>query len=234
VDFTTGSWAKSVAIGDMDGDDKLDVVVVDQGANKVSVLRNTSSSGIPSFDAKVDFTAGTTPRRVSLADLDGDGKPEMVVSNLDAYTLSIFKNNSTSGTLSFDSKVDFTTGSGAINLGPLESNLGDLNGDGKPEIAVVTQGANTVSFFRNTLVLPSTITSFSPTSARTGDTILITKKLTTVAQLPWWINLWEQPYLSKEKPSPSRVPREVWENPYSNTCNCKRQRLSPSLPNLSL
>ncbi|WP_353483972.1 PKD-like domain-containing protein [Haliscomenobacter sp.] len=174
VDFAAGGFPFWAKLGDMDGDDKLDVVVVDQGANKVSVLRNTSSSGIPSFATKVDFTAGTTPRRVSLADLDGDGKPEMVVSNLDAYTLSIFKNNSTSGTLSFDNKVDFTTGSGAVNLGPLESNLGDLNGDGKPEIAVVNQGQNSVSFFRNTLVLPSTFTSFSPISGRTGDTILIT------------------------------------------------------------
>jgi hypothetical protein len=174
VDFAAGGFPFWAKLGDMDGDDKLDVVVVDQGANKVSVLRNTSSSGTPSFATKVDFTTGTTPRRVSLADLDGDGKPEMVVSNLDAYTLSIFKNNSTSGLLSFDSKVDFSTGSGSVNLGPMESNLGDLNDDGKPEIAVVTQGANTVSFFRNTLVLPSTITSFSPTSARTGDTILIT------------------------------------------------------------
>ena len=174
VDFAAGGFPFWAKLGDMDGDDKLDIVVVDQGANKVSVLRNISSSGTPSFAAKVDFTTGTTPRRVSLADLDGDGKPEMVVSNLDAYTLSIFKNNSTSGTLSFDSKVDFTTGSGAVNLGPLESNLGDLNGDGKPEIAVVNQGQNTVSFFRNTIVLPPTFTSFSPTSGRTGDTILIT------------------------------------------------------------
>ena len=174
VDFTAGGFPFWAKLGDIDGDDKLDIVVVDQGANKVSVLRNTSISGTPSFANKVDFTTGTTPRRVSLADLDGDGKPEMVVSNLDAYTLSIFKNNSTSGTLSFDSKVDFTTGSGAVNLGPLESSLGDLNGDGKPEIAVVNQGQNSVSFFRNAIVPPSTFTSFNPTSGHTGDTILIT------------------------------------------------------------
>jgi hypothetical protein len=174
VDFAAGGFPFWAKLGDMDGDDKLDIVVVDQGGSKVSVLRNTSSGGTPSFATKVDFTTGTAPRRVSLADLDGDGKPEMVVSNLDAYTLSIFKNNSTSGSLSFDAKVDFTTGSGMVNLGPLESSLGDLNGDGKPEIAVVNQGQNTVSFFRNTLVLPSTFTSFSPTSGRTGDTILIT------------------------------------------------------------
>lgn len=176
VDFAAGGFPFWIKLGDMDGDDKLDIVVVDQGGNKVSVLRNTSSSGTPSFAPKVDFSTGiaTAPRRVSLADLDGDGKPEMVVSNLDAYTLSIFKNNSTSGSLSFDSKVDFSTGSGSVNLGPMESSLGDLNGDAKPEIAVVNQGQNTVSFFRNALVLPPTFTSFSPTSGRTGDTILIT------------------------------------------------------------
>ena len=49
----------------------------------VSVLKNTSTSGSISFAAKVDYATGKYPVNITTGDLDGDGKPDLVVSNGD-------------------------------------------------------------------------------------------------------------------------------------------------------
>ena len=114
-------------------------------SNTVSVFRNTSTSGTISFAAKVDFTTGTHPYSVSIGDIDGDGKPDLAVANYSSNTVSVFRNTSTSGTMSFAAKVDFTTGTT-----PHSVSIGDIDGDGKPDLAVANQDSNTVSVFRNT------------------------------------------------------------------------------------
>ncbi|MGD1045927.1 MAG: FG-GAP-like repeat-containing protein, partial [Bacteroidota bacterium] len=143
VDYTTGSVPQSVAIGDVDGDGKPDLVVVN-GDNTVSVYRNQSTSGNISFAAKVDYTTGSSPYSLAIGDVDGDGRPDIVVTNSYSNTISIFQNTSTSGNISFLAKVDYTTGSS-----PFGVTIGDLDGDGKPDLAVANYSSSTVSVFRN-------------------------------------------------------------------------------------
>ena len=174
VDFTTGVSPVNVAIADLDGDGKLDLSVSNITPNTVSVLHNTSTSGVintSTFATAFDFTTGTGPAEVAVGDLDGDGKPELVVENQTANTLSVFKNTSTSGTInvgSFSTKVDFPTGTTPLFLA-----VGDLDGDGRPEVATATQTGNTVSIHHN-IADPPTITSFTPTSGVVGASVTIT------------------------------------------------------------
>ena len=174
VDFATGLGPSSVSIGDLDGDGKLDMAVVNWSSNTVSVYRNTSTSGSitsSSFEAKIDFVTGLGPRNVSIGDLDGDGKLDMAVVNIDANTVSVFRNTSATGSItssSFGAKVDFATG-----VSPISVSLGDLDGDGKLDMAVANHSSNTVSVFRN-IGLPPTITNISPTSGPIGTTVTIT------------------------------------------------------------
>ena len=164
LDFTTGTTPYWVAIGDVDGDGKPDIVVVNSNDNTISVFRNTSISGsitASSFASKVDFTTGSNPKCVVIGDVDGDGKPDLVVTNWISQTVSVFRNTSTPGSItasSFAPKVDFTSGGSAQCVA-----IGDVDGDGKPDLVVTNWGSNTVSVFRNTSV-PGSITtnSFAP------------------------------------------------------------------------
>src|SRR5947207_7484184 len=75
VDFVTGTIPFSVAISDIDGDGKPDMIVANSSSNTISVFHNTSTTGsigASSFAAKVDFTTGNNPTIVVIADLDGD------------------------------------------------------------------------------------------------------------------------------------------------------------------
>ena len=145
VGFGTGTDPYDVAIGDLDGDGQPDLAVANGGSNTISVLRNTSTSGSLSFAAKVDFNTGETPVCVAIGDLDGDGQPDLAVANFNSTTVSVLRNTSTSGNVSFTDKVDFGTGEG-----PLSVAIGDLDGDGKPDLAVANKYSATVSVLRNT------------------------------------------------------------------------------------
>jgi hypothetical protein len=160
-DFTTGSNPQSIAIGDLDGDGKPDLVVANYDANTISLFHNTSTIGSltsSSFASKVDFATGTNPSAIAITDLDGDGKLDLAVTNLSSNTVSVFHNTSSSGTItinSFAAKVDFTTGSSPRSIA-----IADLDGNGRPDLAVANSASASVSIFRNTAISGS-ITSSS-------------------------------------------------------------------------
>lgn len=69
--------------------------------------------------------------------MDGDGKTEIVLSNHFSNTVSVLRNTSTAFTILFKTKIDFT-----VATTPEDITAGDLDGDGKPEIAVSCLGSN--------------------------------------------------------------------------------------------
>lgn len=142
--FATGASPAGIAIGDIDGDGKLDIVTVN-GDETVSVLRNTSSGGALSFAGKSDFSVGSQPFGVAISDLDGDGRPDLVIDNQNDNTISVLKNTGSVGNIAFATQITYNTGGV-----PYDVAVGDLDGDGKPDIVVPDNSDNTVSVFRNT------------------------------------------------------------------------------------
>jgi len=135
---------------DVDGDGKLDLVACDRLGNNVAIYRNISSPGslsAGSFEPYVSFPVGADPRYARVADLDGDGRPDIVSCNYAANTISILRNTGSAGSLdgaSFAARVDLPAGAG-----PYDVAVGDLDGDGKPDLAVVNTSGPTTSIYRN-------------------------------------------------------------------------------------
>ncbi|MES2397881.1 MAG: FG-GAP-like repeat-containing protein, partial [Bacteroidota bacterium] len=158
---------RSVTIGDLDGDGKSELAVTGR-YNSISVLRNTSTIGSVSFAASINFGTGVNPYISCVADMDGDGKPDFVVGNVDDNTVSVLRNQSTIGTLSFAEKVDFVTGGG-----PYSPSVADIDGDGRPDITTANNFSNNISVFRNQIHISPLMTSANAATICSGDVLSI-------------------------------------------------------------
>lgn len=159
-DFTSGSNPVSVSRGDINGDGRPDLVEVNYSSSTVSVLLNTTTPGATtsSFAATQDFATGTHPASVSLKDLNGDGKPDLTVTNFGSNTVSVLLNTTAPGdtTVSFGARDDF-----AVGTSPWSVSTGDVNGDGRPDLAVANFNSDTVSVLLNTTTPGATEASFA-------------------------------------------------------------------------
>jgi uncharacterized repeat protein (TIGR01451 family) len=143
---------------DVNGDGKLDLVVGDRGTGTVLIYRNISTPGsltAASFAPPVSFAVGGDPRDFHIVDLDGDGRPEIVVACFGSNVVTILQNVGTPGNLNSNSFVryDLPTGSQPVDVA-----IADLNGDGRPELAVVLYGESRFQVYRN-VSLPGTAAS---------------------------------------------------------------------------
>ena len=164
---SSGSVSSSLAVGDFDGDGFLDIAAVFSGTSSVSAYRNTTGTAgnTPSFAAAVATTTAATPVGVSIADVDMNGKPDIVVvSSLASNNVSIISGIGLSlGLLVFLPAQTLSAGTN-----PSAVALGDLDRDGKLDIAIANKGSNNVSVFHNTNALLGTISFGTPFTLTAG------------------------------------------------------------------
>jgi hypothetical protein len=130
----TGDTPIAMAVGDLNGDGKSDIVTANSYDDSVSVLLG---KGNGTFAPTVDYPASATPAAIAVGDFDGNGKLDLVVANEGANTVSVRMGR---GDGTFLGNVDYATGSG-----PTSVVAADLNGDGRLDLAAQNNEAATVS-----------------------------------------------------------------------------------------
>ena len=135
---TGSSQARSLALVDLDGDQRLDVVMTNPKSAELEWLRQDMSGALlrpkrfPTLQNAADIKA---------ADLDGDGAPELLILSPDEQTLGVARRLG-SGRIGFPSRI-------ATEGKPTAIAVGDLDGDGKPELIY----ASTAKYKRTLIVL---------------------------------------------------------------------------------
>ena len=167
VVFDTGDQPYHIAVADIDGDGKPDIITPNSSDGTITIFRNLGTPGsftTNSLAAGVDFTTGGAPFQIAVGDLNGDGKPEIVVADSSGPNFFLFGNTITNGlidTNSFAAPVAIAAGTTG-NASVVSVAIGDLDGDGVPDLAVAVDNQNIVTIFRNSTAPGSTNFTFDP------------------------------------------------------------------------
>lgn len=125
-----------LAAGDFDQDGRLDLVTDSWGNNQVAILFGDALKGFRTPGKLLNV--GKMPyQRLRVGDVDRDGAPDIVTTNLEGDNVTI---------LLGDGKGNFTEAAGSpfpCGDAPFGVAIGDVNADGKPDLAIINSPAST-------------------------------------------------------------------------------------------
>jgi hypothetical protein len=178
IDIAVSAGPVQVAIGDFNGDGENEIAVAELSADKIEIFEKPASSidgDLTAYALAESFqlAPGSSPSALAAADLNGDGRVDLVAANFQSNSLSVFlqqKDGSLSALPSFA-----TSG-----LHPNGLTVADLKGDGQNEIIAANRDSDSLDVFEwlggtfqllETLpVAADAVSSFGPVEVAALDT----------------------------------------------------------------
>ena len=124
IDAQAGTGPVALALGDVDGDGSVDIVVAGTSAPSITVLRGVQ--GEWAFSPTASIARDAAPTDVAVGDLDGDGALDLVVTRVDAV-LTVLRGL---GDGSFEALPVALDGA-AVSVA-----VGDLDGNGRDDVVL--------------------------------------------------------------------------------------------------
>jgi hypothetical protein len=136
-----GGYHGVAVVQDLDGDGITDILLAPDPVSTGSIvpLQCFYGKGNGLFDPPISIPIFHPYYQVVAADLDGDGKPELVMT--DGSVVAVMQNK---GSRTFDSETIYVAGQTISWL-----NVVDVNKDGYPDIVVANPGGTTVAVLLN-------------------------------------------------------------------------------------
>jgi gliding motility-associated-like protein len=157
---------EQLCFGDFDGDGFSDMVLTASGIAFVS-RNNGVNGGVIVFIGSSANLNPAVPLGLSVADVTGDGKPDIAVTDYVSNTISVYVNTTAGNNISFAPKMEYTTGSGLVDV-----KIGDVDGDNFPDLTVSNSTTNMVSILRMNIA-PVTLNIGADTTICDGDSLVL-------------------------------------------------------------
>ncbi|MDP1725133.1 MAG: FG-GAP-like repeat-containing protein [Bacteroidota bacterium] len=132
-----GNSMRAGTIADLNNDRRADIVSASYSSGKISILRNIYDTGmftLNSFAPVIELAGTPGAEWIECADVDKDGREDLVLSNSLNNTLRIYRNISVGSSLdstSFQLVATFT-----LPAKPRRFKVQDISGDGNPDIVI--------------------------------------------------------------------------------------------------
>lgn len=172
--ITLAGGLNRLTSADLNHDGKPDLIVASTLNNQMDILLNETATGASSFSfaPPVSMITSTGPWGVDVSDIDGDGDADITVANRNQTAINVFLHNGNFASPGF-TKSDVPTILPTRNI-----KTGDLDGDGKPDIAYTAFNNATstteVGILRNANCHKPEIENPQPLVICNGQTIRLT------------------------------------------------------------